>query len=173
MPKELDMRTEFPAAENAGRSAGTARWVRLGLRLFLGGVFLYASWDKALDPGAFAGVVRNYQILPEPLVHIAALMLPWLELFVGICLLGGFWLPGALLWANGLMLVFTLALAVNMMRGINVSCGCFSSQTGTVGAATMWGYLLRDLLFLGAGCGLAVLVARKNATEKAADGEAG
>lgn len=161
MPKEIDMETPIPATGEADRRAGTSRWIRLGLRLFLGAVFLYASWDKVLDPGAFADVVRNYQVLPEPFVHLAALMLPWIELLVAICLIGGVWLPGALFWVNGLMLVFTLALAFNMARGINVSCGCFSSQTDVVGTATMWGYLIRDLLFLGAGGWLAVLVFRE------------
>jgi uncharacterized membrane protein YphA (DoxX/SURF4 family) len=161
MPKEIDMETRIPAADGSDRASGTSRWIRLGLRWFLGAVFLYASWDKVLDPGSFAGVVRNYQILPEPSVHLAALVLPWLELLVAICLIGGFWLPGALFWVNGLMLVFTLALALNMARGINVSCGCFSSQTEVVGTATMWGYLIRDLLFLGAGGWLAALVFRE------------
>jgi uncharacterized membrane protein YphA (DoxX/SURF4 family) len=161
MAREIDMQTDMPAGEESNRTAGKVRWIRLGLRLFLGGIFLYASWDKVLNPDAFATSVRNYQILPESLVHLAALILPWLELFVAICLLGGFWLPGAVFWVNTLMLVFTLSLVLNMVRGINVSCGCFSTETKLVGTAQMWGYLIRDLVFLGAGGWLAFLLFRE------------
>lgn len=47
-------------------------------RLFMGGVFLYASFDKILHPAAFAEAVYNYQILPDAAVNLAALTLPWL-----------------------------------------------------------------------------------------------
>jgi uncharacterized membrane protein YphA (DoxX/SURF4 family) len=162
MAREIDMQSEMPVGEESDQGAGKIRWIRLGLRLFLGGIFLYASWDKVLNPEAFATSIRNYQILPESLVHLAALILPWLELFVAICLLGGFWLPGAVFWVNALMFVFTLSLAWNMVRGINVSCGCFSSETELVGTAQMWGYLIRDIVFLGAGGWLAVLLFREH-----------
>lgn len=170
MAREIDLQTDFPGSGESNPTAGKTRWVRLGLRLFLGGIFLYASWDKVLNPEAFATSIRNYQILPEPLVHLAALILPWLELFVAACLLGGFWLPGAVFWVNALMLVFTLSLALNMVRGINVSCGCFSTETELVGTAQMWGYLIRDLVFLGAGGWLALLLFREGRIKRGTEG---
>jgi len=33
-------------------------------RLFRGGIFVYASYDKILRPVPFAEIVYNYQILP-------------------------------------------------------------------------------------------------------------
>ncbi|MGA8240229.1 MAG: MauE/DoxX family redox-associated membrane protein [Desulfobacterales bacterium] len=41
----------------------------LALRLLLGTVFLYASYDKILHPQAFAQAVYNYQILPDMAVN--------------------------------------------------------------------------------------------------------
>ncbi len=126
---------------------GAADWMQLGARLILGGIFVYASLDKIAHPAAFAKDVYNYQILPDALVHPVALVLPWMELFLGLCLITGFCLPGAVLSANGLLLVFVGALAFNAARGLDVHCGCFS--TGSEGPAleTPW-VLLRDGLFL-------------------------
>ncbi len=115
-------------------------------RLFMGGVFLYASFDKILHPAAFAEAVYNYQILPDAAVNLAALTLPWLELLLGICLIAGVWLPGATAISTGLLLVFIAALAYNKMRGLDIHCGCFSTET-TEGPAGHW-TVLRDVAFL-------------------------
>ncbi|MEJ5357860.1 MAG: MauE/DoxX family redox-associated membrane protein [Desulfobacterales bacterium] len=134
--------------EHRGPHGGSAgRWVRLAARWVLGAVFVYASLDKIAHPAAFARDVYNYQILPDALVHAVALVLPWLELFVGACLITGFWFPGAVLTANGLLVVFVGALAFNAARGLDVHCGCFSTGGEGPAMAMHW-VLLRDGLFL-------------------------
>ena len=65
------------------------RWVELVCRLLVGGVFVYASLDKILNPSEFAKVVYNYQILPLPLSNLLAMSLPWLELFAGLAIVIG------------------------------------------------------------------------------------
>jgi uncharacterized membrane protein YphA (DoxX/SURF4 family) len=112
----------------------------------MGGVFLYASYDKILNPAAFADAVYNYQILPDAAVNLAALTLPWLEFLLGICLIAGFWMPGATAISTGLMLVFIASLVYNQMRGLDIHCGCFSTET-TEGPAGIW-TVLRDVAFL-------------------------
>jgi len=64
-------------------------WLILIARLFLGRVFIYASVDKIFHPDDIARAVYNYQILPDGLINLTALVLPWLELLLGICLLTG------------------------------------------------------------------------------------
>ncbi|GBC60002.1 hypothetical protein DENIS_0944 [Desulfonema ishimotonii] len=124
------------------------KWVILALRLFLGIVFIYASWDKILHPGAFAEAIYNYQILPDTLINFTAIVLPWFELFLGICVIFGIWLPGAVFSINALLTVFFAALLFNLARGLDIHCGCFSSsaQSGESGS-TLW-YLTRDAAFL-------------------------
>jgi uncharacterized membrane protein YphA (DoxX/SURF4 family) len=120
------------------------------IRLILGAVFVIASVDKILHPAAFAKVIYNYQLLPDVLINLTAIILPWLELLLGILLIWGLWLPGAALLANLLLLVFFGALLFNVARGLDVHCGCFSTSTeGT--PATTW-YLIRDTIFLVLGC---------------------
>ena len=129
----------------------TTDWLTWITRLFLSGIFIYASVDKILHPADFAGAVYNYQILPDGLINLTALMLPWLELLLGICLLTGVWLPGAVLWSNGLLWTFFLALLFNHYRGLDVHCGCFPTRPDpATPPPTAW-YLFRDPVFLLAG----------------------
>jgi uncharacterized membrane protein YphA (DoxX/SURF4 family) len=115
-------------------------------RFFLGGVFIYASYDKILNPDAFAEAVFNYQVLPANLVNLTAIILPWLELIVGFCLVIGWWIPGAVVIVNVLMIIFFSALVFNLARGLDVYCGCFSTDPSET-AATRW-TLVRDTFFL-------------------------
>jgi cation diffusion facilitator family transporter len=116
------------------------------LRVVLGGVFLYASYDKILNPQAFAQAVYNYQILPEAAVNLTALALPWLELLLGLCLVFAFWLPGATAASTALLSIFIGAMVFNQVRGLDIHCGCFSTDT-TTGPIDMW-TVLRDIGFL-------------------------
>ena len=132
-------------------AGGVRQSRRLYLRLFLvcrlllGLVFVYASYDKILHPQAFALAVFNYQIVPGLAVNLIALILPWLELLLGLCLLLGVWLPGATIAVNGLLIFFLGALVLSLVRGLDIHCGCFSTeiQEGAAGLGTV----LRDLGF--------------------------
>jgi uncharacterized membrane protein YphA (DoxX/SURF4 family) len=121
----------------------------LAARLILGGIFVYASIDKIFHPAAFADAVYNYQILPDSLINLTAIFLPWLELILGGCLIAGVWLPGVALIANLLLVAFTAALLFNLTRGLDIHCGCFNTST-EAGTSNGW-YVLRDILFLGIG----------------------
>ena len=112
------------------------------MRLLLGGVFVWASLYKILDPSAFAGVIANYQLLPDALVNGFAVTLPWLELLLGCFLIFGVWLPGAVVLINLLLLVFLGALMFNVARGLDIHCGCFTSDA--IGNPKTTSYLIHD-----------------------------
>lgn len=118
------------------------------LRLLMGALFIYASYDKIMHPETFAKAVFNYQILPDYAVNIVALWLPWLELLLGLCLVTGIWFPGATIITTCLLTVFIGAMVFNLSRGLNIDCGCFSSRT-TGGKIGIW-TVLRDISFLAA-----------------------
>ena len=121
-------------------------------RLLLGVVFLWASWDKILDPAAFARAVANYQIVPASVGNLSALVLPWIELVSGICLILNRWTRGSALITAALMAVFMGALGYNIFRGVDVSCGCFTLDEKAPG--NMWLYLVRDSVFLAVAIGV-------------------
>ncbi|MFH1912889.1 MAG: MauE/DoxX family redox-associated membrane protein [Pseudomonadota bacterium] len=132
----------------------TAR-IALLLRLALGAVFLYASWDKLLNPADFAAIVRDHRIVPDWSSNLVAIYLPWLEAVLGLLLVAGTWREGGLFLANLLLPVFWVMLFYNYIRGIDVGCGCFSTTPGEPG--NMEWYLLRDglLVLLGLAAALA------------------
>ncbi len=151
MAPVLPNRTEPHAPHPVLRAAWiAARWA-------MAGIFIYASIDKIAQPAAFARDVYNYQILPDAMVNLTALVLPWLELFLGLCLLAGIWLPGAVLAVNGLLLLFLAALLFNMARGLDVNCGCFSTGADAAAMSTAY-YLIRDVVFLMIGAFLFIRV---------------
>ncbi len=115
--------------------------VLLVSRLFLGGVFLFSGVTKILEPGGFALSIYHYQLLPDLLVNPAAIILPWVEVVCGMALILRWWVGGASLVVTALLLVFLMALAITLVRGLDISCGCFSS-TGE--GKISWWYLLRD-----------------------------
>lgn len=108
-------------------------WVALlVLRILLAVIFIYAAIGKIIGPTAFAADIDNYRLLPYILVTLVALILPWLEVICGLLLIIGRWLSGASLLVMGMNAVFIIAIASAILRGLDISCGCFSlSQDGS------------------------------------------
>jgi len=104
------------------------RYLLAAARLFLGGMFVYAAVPKILDPFSFAVDVYNYKILPGFAVGLVAAMLPWLELTAGIMLVAGIRIRAAAFLVTAMLAVFTIAMLVNVVRGIDVDCGCFAAD---------------------------------------------
>ena len=104
--------------------------ILLVLRLSLGGMFVYASWDKILHPAQFAQAVYNYKILPVPLVNLFALILPWIELLSGLCLILGIYIRGNALVITCLLFTFVAAAVISIYRNLDITCGCFDTAGG-------------------------------------------
>jgi uncharacterized membrane protein YphA (DoxX/SURF4 family) len=104
----------------------------LALRLFFGILFIYAAYDKLLNPLEFAQAVENYQLVGATPAKWIAIWLPFLELILGIMLLFNIWLlPGTLINV-ALNIVFTVAVFSAYHRGLDISCGCFGKESGVV-----------------------------------------
>ena len=114
------------------------------IRIALAIVFIYAAIPKIIDPTQFAQDIDNYKILPYFAVTILAIILPWLELLVGLFLIVGIWLPAAAFITAALNIVFIIAIASAMYRGLDIDCGCFSTGDSLVG----WKRLFEDFFLL-------------------------
>jgi hypothetical protein len=116
-------------------------------RVVLGGLFVYAGVVKVLEPLDFAQNIRNYALVGQSLSFIAAIVLPWLEILAGACLVVGVWKRGAALAISGLLVFFIALTVVTMIRGLDVDCGCF----GAIDRKAGLGVILEDLgmLYLG------------------------
>ena len=124
-----------------------SQWLLLGVRVYLGLVFIIASWHKIMDPGTFALDVATYQLLPLWSVNGFALVLPWVELLAGALLILGLRTRAAALLVLCMMLSFILALLWALYLGLDVACGCFASQAATTDHPISWLTLVRDLVW--------------------------
>jgi len=122
----------------------TSRWLALGFRLYLGGLFVYASMYKIQYPGEFAESVAAYQLVPHFLLHVMAVFMPWVELVSGILLIAGVRAKAAALSIGAMLVMFTLALVYVLVADIPIGCGCFTAQE----AEATWLTVGRDLAWL-------------------------
>lgn len=127
------------------------RTVLILIRLLVGGVFIYASVDKILHPDQFAIAVNNYRLLPEILVNSFAIVLPWAELLAGFLLVLGQWQRSSSFVLASLVIVFIIAVGIGLLRGLDISCGCFNTASGRkIGLQVLFGdfFLLAVTLIL-------------------------
>ena len=126
-------------------------------RFILGAVFIYASLDKIADPVSFSNDIDNYHISPIAINNLVALILPWVELIIGLSLITGVFLDGASILTILLLAFFIFIITQAYMRGISLHCGCFKTgadpSLGDLRQEMLW-RIFEDILFLG----LAIIV---------------
>jgi uncharacterized membrane protein YphA (DoxX/SURF4 family) len=102
-------------------------------RIVLGGVFLVSGLAKISDQVRFLLTLRAFRFFPDPLVPFAAIVLPWLEFFLGLFVLAGLFLGTSALMIAALNLIFSAALLSVVVRGIEIDCGCFGLVADLLG----------------------------------------
>jgi uncharacterized membrane protein YphA (DoxX/SURF4 family) len=139
--------------------------VHWALALLVGGVFLYACWDKILEPRKFAAIIYQYQVIGPSAragflpANLLAVTLPWVELVTGLLLVTGLWRREAAAVAGGMLVMFLAAIGIATAQGVDVAnCGCFS--VGEHGRTPGWVLVLQDLGLLAACAVLALFPAR-------------
>ena len=116
------------------------------IRLFVGGLFIYAGAIKALEPRQFLTDIQNYRLLPYMPAVMLAFYLPYLEIVCGLAVWTRKKETGGLILLLGCTVVFLVALCSAWVRGLNVSCGCFGGKAHT--PQFLW-WILRDLFIMG------------------------
>ena len=121
-------------------------WIELAARWILGLTFIYASFHKIISPADFAKIVYGYGLFPEAFINLIAIMIPFLELIAGLALIIGFYPRSAAIIINGLLLAFIVVLSINLIRGHEFDCGCFSAgQNGYASSPKVT--LVRDVIY--------------------------
>lgn len=114
------------------------------LRVYLGGVFVYASMYKINYPPEFAETVASYQLIPVWAVHLTALVMPWTELLCGVLLILGLRTKTSAALIGAMLFIFGIAIVAALVRDLPIGCGCFTSVEEPLG----WQTLARDLMWL-------------------------
>jgi uncharacterized membrane protein YphA (DoxX/SURF4 family) len=128
------------------------------IRLAVGGFFLYAAVGKIVNPNEFAAAIHNYRMMPPEIINLMAIIIPWIELVSGVCLIIGFKIKGANLIISTMLIVFIIALSSAYTRGLNISCGCFSTAAAVKSDLLMRAF--EDILML-IGCLIIAIIGIK------------
>jgi uncharacterized membrane protein YphA (DoxX/SURF4 family) len=122
-------------------------WFELVCRWILGITFIYASYHKILVPAEFAKIIYGYDLFPGNLINLIAIVLPFVELVCGIALILGVFSRSATLIVSAMLVGFIIILSINLIRGHEFDCGCFSSvETRFAGSVEVT--ILRDIIYL-------------------------
>jgi putative oxidoreductase len=122
------------------------KYLILGIRLVLGGVFIWAAIHKIAYPADFAQDIYNYRMLPHTFINFMALTLPWLEIICGVLIVLGIFVRGSAFLIGFMLFIFIIAISFALVRGLDISCGCFSSGGGNGGHGVAVDLLIRDIL---------------------------
>jgi uncharacterized membrane protein YphA (DoxX/SURF4 family) len=121
----------IPLVEHGGRMKALTdnRWLLLLIRIVLGGLLITSSLSKFHDQIAFREALLAYGMLPESLGSLYAAVLPWVELFIGCCLVLGVFSLFASALSLPLVLSFTIANVYAMVHplGPAADCSCLGS----------------------------------------------
>lgn len=108
------------------------------IRLVLSAAFILAALPKVQDPVAFATSVDGFRVVSGELTVWVALLLPWIELVIGLGLL----VPQLRLGSGliiGVLLVAFMGLHLSAWsRGLDISCGCFGPETNDSAPNYLW-----------------------------------
>ena len=108
------------------REALTHPWLTIRVQIALGAIFVIAALPKLTDPPSFAHMIYNYRIVPGGMINIAALIMPWVEVLCGLALILGVWTRPARDLIALMLVIFIVAISVNLFRGNAIDCGCFN-----------------------------------------------
>jgi putative oxidoreductase len=118
------------------------------LRIFMGLLLIYSGFFKALDLENFSRVISLYNISPDVLVPYATVILPFLELMIGVLLLFGYKIKSASLISIGLMIFWATIISINVYKGKNFECGCFETSRFGLSEAIGMPLVIRDVIFM-------------------------
>ncbi len=118
-------------------------YLSIAARIVVGFLFIFASVDKVASPDAFAASISNYKLFSPFIATFVATFLPWVELLCGLAIVFGVFLRGSSFLLTSLLIVFTAAVLSALVRGLDISCGCFTQdpEAGKIG----WTKILENL----------------------------
>lgn len=100
------------------------------LRILIGFWFMYTAQIKIMDSMGFANAIRAYDILPSTMTNLPAIIFPWIELTLGVCLVSGLFVTTTAELSMGMVALFTINVIIAIFRGMDIDCGCGSSLIG-------------------------------------------
>lgn len=87
-------------------------------------LFIVSGWHKINAPEYYRDLIQKYVPISKPLATIAQTLLGILEIGTGFLLFVPVTRPDAALIAVALLLCYLLLIAISLIRGLDMDCGC-------------------------------------------------
>lgn len=111
----------------------TNKYSILLYRVILSIVFILAGIEKIVSPELFAENISNYRLFPNFTINLIAITVPWIEIVVGLLLLFGVTIKDNIKIINSMMVFFIIIILIAVLRGLDIDCGCYGSNSQKVG----------------------------------------
>lgn len=103
---------------------------------------LAAGVAKTGSYRTFRSAVSDYQLVPERFISVITRAVPIAEVLIGGLLVSAMARPAGVVGAASALMLFALAMAVNLARGRRIDCGCAS---GRHARPISWWLVLRNV----------------------------
>lgn len=123
------------------------KWINLAIRLILGFTFIGASIHKIIEPAEFAKIIYGYGLFPHLSINLIAIVLPFVELLTGLFLVFNVYSKASVTIIGVMLAGFMIAISINMVRGHEFDCGCFSFDSENLMSGTK-SLLIRDIFLM-------------------------
>lgn len=117
--------------------------------------FILSAVAKMRTWTTLSGAIRRMTLyrLGDGPARLAATLLPWIELGLGVGLIAGFKLNAMATATTALLLTFTVFIVIHLVRESHMPCHCFGNDR----AAISLGTLMRNVTLIVLAAGLAIL----------------
>ncbi len=131
------------------KTFGTREFFSLFFRILIGLIFIYASFSKILNPYAFYRATLEYELIPIVVVPFFSIILPWIEMFAGLCLVFGALYRSSNLILFVMLVIFEIGIIINLLRGRAMDCGCgLPLDLIGISEKLTWMTVWRDSIFI-------------------------
>jgi len=124
--------------------------IQLFSQLILGSIFVYASIGKIINPTNFKYSIKSYSILPDIIIPIISVVLPWIEFIFGILLILGLFIKLSAIILTSLMIIFMTALTIQAINSNIIDCGCFG-KASLLSSSNLVFLFIRDTILFSLG----------------------
>lgn len=107
-------------------------------------ILIVSGMSKIISPESLPSILNLTGILPEPLIVIVSILLPVVEILLGVLLAVKVQIRIVVAAAGFLFLSFLLFSIYGTIAGLNSDCGCFGDL---VKSDIGWGLVVRNSIF--------------------------
>ena len=93
--------------------------------IVVGALLVYSGLLHALQPFYFMNAIAAYRLSPIWLTATLGLVLPYVQISIGCCIVSNIATRVSLLAASGLFFLYTAVQVIALLHGQDIKCGCY------------------------------------------------